>query len=158
MRKALEAAGIAALAVLFWITYSAFKGPERLPDRIPTHFDLAGNPNAWGSPSALLLLPGLAFVIYLAITLVSRFPSAFNFPVRVTPENRPRLEALALSMVTWLKMELVCLFLWIQSSTINSARHQTLGLSPMLLPASLAAVFGTIAWYFVAMRRAAHIQ
>ncbi|MGD0736171.1 MAG: DUF1648 domain-containing protein [Terracidiphilus sp.] len=155
MRKTLEAIGIIALAVLFWITYSALRGPDRLPDRIPTHFDLAGNPNAWGTPATLLFVPGLALALYLAITVVSQFPSAFNFPVRVTPQNRSRLEKLAVSMVTWLKVELVCLFVWIQAATINSARHQALGLSPLLLPVSLVAVFGTIAWHFVAMRRAA---
>jgi uncharacterized membrane protein len=154
MRKVLEAIGIACLAVLFWITYSALHGPEKLPNRIPTHFDLAGNPNGWGSPATLLLVPGLAVVLYLAISVVSMFPGAFNFPVRVTLENRPRLEKLAVGMMTWLKVELVCLFVWIQWSTIDAARHQTLGLSPTLLPVSLVGMFGTIAWHFVAMRRA----
>jgi uncharacterized membrane protein len=155
MRKILEAIGIIALAVLFWITYRVFSGPSHLPGKIPTHFDLAGNPNAWGSPSMLLLLPGLALVLYLAISLVSCFPSAFNFPVRVTAENRLRLENLGVNMITALKVELVCMFTWIQATTINSARHQTLGLPPELLPASLAIVFATIAWYLLAMRRAA---
>jgi uncharacterized membrane protein len=64
-------------------------------------------------------------------------------------------EALALRMVTWLKVKLACLFIWIQWSTIDTVRHQTLGQSPMLLPVSLVWVFGTIVWHFVAMRRTA---
>ncbi|MGD0890008.1 MAG: DUF1648 domain-containing protein [Terracidiphilus sp.] len=158
MRKALEVVGAAAVAALFWITWSALHGPEPLPDRIPTHFDISGNPNAWGPSSSLLLLPVVGLVLYLSITVVSQFPSAFNYPVRVTPENRPRLEALAIGMITWLKVELVFLFLWIQSSTIDAARHQTLGLPLLLLPVSLLAVFGTITWHIVAMRRAVKPQ
>jgi hypothetical protein len=100
----------------------------------------------------------VGLVLYLSITVVSQFPSAFNYPVRVTPENRPRLEALAIGMITWLKVELVFLFLWIQSSTIDAARHQTLGLPLLLLPVSLLAVFGTITWHIVAMRRAVKPQ
>ena len=155
MRRTLEAIGLAALAVLFWVTYRALNGPDPLPARIPTHFDFAGQPNGWGSPSSLLLLPAVALVIYLSITLVSRFPSAFNYPVRVTPENRAQLEALALGMVAWLKVELVCLFAWIQWSTIEAAQHGQGGLSSALLPVSIGAIFGTVGWHIVAMFRAA---
>jgi uncharacterized membrane protein len=155
MRKSLEVISLGALAILFWITWSALNGPDRLAARIPTHFDIAGQPNCWGPPSMLLLLPVLAVALYLLITLVARFPSAFNYPVRVTAENRPRLQALALQMIAWLKTELVCLFTWIQGSTIGVARQGHGGLSPALVPVSFAAIFGTIGWHLVAMRRAA---
>jgi uncharacterized membrane protein len=158
MRKALEVIGAAALAAMFWMTWSALTGPNHLRDKIPTHFDVAGRPNAWGSSITLFLLPVVGSLIYISITVVSQFTSAFNYPVRVTPENRPRLEALAIRMITWLKVELICLFLWIQSSTIDAARHQTLGLPLLLMPVSLLAVFGTMSWYIVAMRRAAKPQ
>jgi uncharacterized membrane protein len=153
MRKALEAAGIGALVVLIWMTYRGLAGPDRLPDKIPTHFDLAGHPNAWGSTVSLLFLPILAVVLYLAITVVARFPSAFNYPVRVTLRNRDALQQLALSMLAWLKAELACLFAWIQSATIDAARHDRFGLTPSLLPITPVVVFGTIVWHFVAMRR-----
>ncbi len=107
MRRTLEVVSLAGLAVLFWITWRAFYGPDPLPARIPTHFDIAGNPNGWGSPSSLLLLPAVALAIYLGMTVVSKFPSAFNYPVRVTPENRPRLQALTLQMIAWLKTEMI---------------------------------------------------
>ncbi len=47
MRKTLEAISLGALAVLSWIAYSALHGSEPLPKRVPTHFDIAGQPNAW---------------------------------------------------------------------------------------------------------------
>ncbi len=154
MRKSLEAISLGGLAFLFWITWRALYGPQPLPGKIPTHFDLAGEPNGWGSPSTLLLLPAVALAFYLLITLVSQFPSAFNYPVRVTAENRPRLQARALEMIAWLKTELVCLFTWIQGSTIEAAQRGHGGLPPALLPVSLVTVFGTVAWHIVAMFRA----
>jgi len=57
MRKALEVIGAAALAAMFWMTWSALTGPNHLRDKIPTHFDVAGRPNAWGSSITLFLLP-----------------------------------------------------------------------------------------------------
>ena len=155
MRKVLAALSLIAFGVLFWVTGRALYGPERLPDKIPTHFDFAGHPNAWGSPATLLLLPAVAIVLYAGISLVARFPSAFNYPVRVTPQNRPRLEALAIAMIAWLKTELIWLFAWIQWSTIAAARGRQSGLTPALMPVSILAIFGTIGWHFVAMRRAA---
>ena len=57
MRRTLEIVGVGMLAVLYWITYSALNGPEKLPNRIPTHFDFSGQPNAWGPPGLLWFLP-----------------------------------------------------------------------------------------------------
>src|SRR5271166_2725880 len=114
MRKVLEAIGLGALALLIWITGRAVYGPDPLPARIPIHFGMAGNPTGWGPSSGMLLLPGVATVLYFLITVVSQFPATFNFPVRVTAENRVRLEALALQMVAWIKVETICLFCWIQ--------------------------------------------
>lgn len=158
MRKFLEAIALAALAVQIWITFRAFYGPAHLPQRIPTHFDAAGNPNGWGTSTMLLLLPGTAVFIYLLFTVVTRFPSAFNYPVRVTAQNRSQLQALALNMIAWLKVELICLFTWIQWATIQVVRHPQQGLPGMLMPVALVAVFATIAWHIVAMFRAAQPQ
>jgi uncharacterized membrane protein len=158
MRKMLEAVSLAALADMIWCTSRALQGPNHLPDKIPTHFNLAGQPDGWGSTAMLLLLPALTVAIYLLITVVALFPSVFNYPVRVTAANRPRLQALALQMIAWLKTELVCILALIQISTIAVARRHSVGLNPALLPVSIVVVFTTIGWYFVAMRRAAHAE
>jgi hypothetical protein len=65
--------------------------------------------------------------------VVARFPSAFNFPVGVTAENRPLLEALTLDMIAWLKMEMVCLF------DLDSVVHHRSGAPGPGQPISLAA-------------------
>jgi uncharacterized membrane protein len=154
MRKNLEAICLGALGVMVWITYRAFHGSSPLPDRIPTHFDLAGNPDGWGSPRTLLLLPAVALGFYLVISIVALFPSAFNYPVRVTAENHARLEELALGMITWLKTELVCLFSWIQWAIIEAVRSGRGTLSPWIMPPVLLVIFGTVGWHIVGMFRA----
>jgi hypothetical protein len=49
----------------------------------------------------------------------------------------------------------VCLFAWIQISTIEAAWRGLGGLPPALIPVSLVAIFATVGWYIVAMRRVA---
>lgn len=155
MRRTFEAISLGAIAILWWITWRAFNGPEQLPVRIPTHFNAAGDPNAWGPPGALWLLPAVALGLYLLISLVALFPAAFNFPVPATPANRPLLEAITLQMIACLKAELACLFLYIQWAILASVRTGRASLSPLIVPLFLVAVFANIGWHMVAIFRAA---
>jgi hypothetical protein len=100
-------------------------------------------------------LPVIAAGIYLLITILAQFPKAFNYPVRVTDENRARLETLTLQMIAWLKVELVCLFAGIQWSIIDSMRHGEGKLSPAFVPVFLVVIFGTAGWHIAATFREA---
>ena len=153
MRKALLLIALAALAVTWIVTVQAIYGAHPLPARIATHFDAAGNANGWGEPRMLWLFPIISTFIVGLMTLVGRHPQAFNYPVRVTPATRPRFEAISLSMIAWLRAELVCLFLGIQYVIIRSARDGRNSLSPWLLPLVILVVFATIGRHFVAMIR-----
>lgn len=155
MRKTFEVIAVAAITVLCGMTWLALEGPNPLSGRIPTHFNAAGEPNAWGPPGTLWLLPVVAMGLYLLISLVALFPAAFNFPLRVTPGNRARLEALTLQMISCLKAELSGLFLTIQWSIIASARNGHASLPPVIVPLFLIAVFGNIGWHMAAVFRAA---
>ena len=155
LRKSLETVAVIALAALWVMTAYSLSGPDRLPGRIPTHFDLAGNPNGWGAPQILWLLPGFATLIYATMSMVARFPAAFNYPVRVTPANRAILEGWALRLISWLKAETICLFTWIQYHTIEAAKSGRGGLSPISILAAVVVVFVTVGWHLIAMRRAA---
>lgn len=155
MRKTLNLLGLAALLILCWITWDALWGPHRLPDRVPTHFDGGGHPNAWGPPTGMILLPVVAGVLFVLMTLVARFPGAFHYPVRVTRLNTERLQAITLDMIAWLKVENSCLFLVLQWAFIQSARTDDGHLFPMILPFFIVAIFGTVGWHFVAMFRLA---
>ena len=62
--------------ILLWIlialpyVYLAFIW-NKLPDRVPTHFNLAGNPDDWSGKTTLLFLPGaLGIGIYLLMLVI----------------------------------------------------------------------------------------
>jgi uncharacterized membrane protein len=156
MRRIAEILSLAALAVLFSAAALAVYGPHHLPAIIPTHFNAAGQPEGWGPSRTLLLLPAISAVLYLLMTWVARHPASFNFPVRATPRNRQRLEALALSMIAWLKAEVVCIFAWVEWSAIQAARHPEQRISPLLMPLLVALVFATVIGHVAAIFRAAH--
>lgn len=155
MRRSLEFVALAALTVLWGISIYALLGPSRLPERIPTHFNLAGNPDAWGGRQVLWLLPAIGTLIFATMTTVALFPGAFNYPVPVTPANRAALQNLALRLIAWLKAEVVCLFAWIQQGTIAAAKGARGGLSPFFILTAVVVVFVTVGWHLIQMRETA---
>ncbi len=153
MRRILEAISIGSVVALVVLTVLALFGPDRLPGRVAVHFDAAGRPNGWGSPLWMLVLPVIGVGLYALLTTVVRFPSAFNYPVQVTAENRPRLEALAVEMIGWLKAELLLNFLWQQWNAVEAARHPERGPSMLPVVAILVAIGLTVWWFIQAMFR-----
>ena len=155
MRKIADLVSLAALGVVAFIAINAFYGPRRLPARIPTHFDLAGHVNGWGSPATLLYMPVIALGLYLLLAIVSRFPSAFNYPVRVTDQNRKQLEALALDLLSLTRAEMLVFFAWMEFSMVEAARspEPVFKLYPVVV--FVAVLLGTVIGYFAAMFRAA---
>ncbi len=61
---------------------------NKLPDKIPTHFELNGEPNGFGGKKMLIVL----LVVMVAITglmyLSEMFPKLWNLPVKITDANR----------------------------------------------------------------------
>jgi len=159
MRKTMEGICLGLLAVLYWVTYAALNGAERLPDRIPTHFDISGQPNAWGSPGFLWFLPAVGTGLYLLMSLVSSLKfRRYNLPVAVTEANLPFLQEQTSTMVAWIKFELLSLFAYLQWSIIQAARSNEFRVSPLLIPVFLVVIFSTVGWNMAAMIRGARAR
>lgn len=60
---------------------------KALPPVIPVHFGISGKPDGWGAKPTLWLFPALSAAIYVGLTVLSRFPHTFNYPVPITEEN-----------------------------------------------------------------------
>lgn len=155
MRKLCEVVAVLALIATAWLAYGAVYGPGRLPDRIPTHFDATGNPNGWGSPSMMMLMPVIALSLYLSLTIAARFPAAFHYPIRTTPQLLPRLQSITLDMLALLKAELTCLFAALQWIFIRAARTGEGHMFAAILPVVMVVILGTVAWYIFAVVRIA---
>lgn len=155
MRKLLECLAFAALAALFYLTWTAIYGPNHLSGQIPTHFNGLGEPTSYGPVSTLWLLPVIGTGLYALITVVSAFPASFNFPVRVTAQNRDRLYRIATRMVVSIKAEILILFAFLQHAIIQSVRTQTNSIPLLLIPIALGVIFLTLGLHLAALVRSA---
>jgi len=110
-------------AVLFSIAYPLWVWPD-LPARIPTHFNLQGQPDGWGSRDSVWMLAGAALLCYVLLTLATRHPNLINVPFSLDREN-PAIRATLHRMIITLKPLVLAMFpfmLWQSLSlALNSA-------------------------------------
>ena len=57
-------------------------------------------------------------------------------------------------MVAWIKLEMICLFAWIQWAILQSLRQGEGSISPIAVPVFIAAILATMGLYAVAILRA----
>ena len=131
--------GVSLYLILAWST---------IPAQIPAHYNAAGEVNRWGSKSELIILPIISWLIYGMITLIERFPQAWNTGIRVTEENRAKVYRLLKNLIACVKMITLSIF---SCLTVLSSLARNL---PMwFLLAFLVLLFGTIAYYIVKLTR-----
>ena len=125
-----------------------------LPETIPRHFDLSGEPDAWIGKGMLLFMPLLVAVVYAGLTVTGRHPHWFNYPVPITEQNAPAQYRIAVSLLRWIKLEIVYVFaidVWI---TVRAATEQDVGQRLVLLLLIIACVVVTVVIHLVAALRA----
>lgn len=121
----------------------------QLPERIPMHFNFAGKVDAWGAKSGLLPLIWIGIGSYLLLTIISRFPHIFNYPVAITPENAERQYRNAVSLMRWLKMETMWLMVYITWVIFQVAQGKASSMSSALTPIVLVVIIGTCIIFLV---------
>lgn len=58
-----------------------------LPDKVPAHFNGAGEVDRWGSKGELFILPVIALFILVLLQILEKFPEAHNYPARLNETN-----------------------------------------------------------------------
>jgi len=115
---------------------------ESIPAVVPMHHNFAGEVDRWGSKGEMILLPVIAWDMYLLITLLERFPDIWNTGIKITEENRERAYRTLKNLIATMKLILVGVFVFL---TVETAL--TLRLPAWFLPLTLGILFGDIAYW-----------
>lgn len=142
--KVLEIAGWTGILLLWIITITVF---SKLPEIIPTHFDLSGKPNVHGSKSVLFLLPTIGSLVFIGLTVLNFYPHHFNLPVQITEENAERQYQKATRLIRLLKIIIAFLFSLVVFLIYQSATSSTQSSSFWLMPLVLSSLVIPIAYY-----------
>jgi hypothetical protein len=97
------------------------------------------------------MVPIIASVLYLLLTVISRFPQYFNYMTVITEENAASQYKNARTLMSWMSVEITALFLFLECQNIQAAKAASSGLGIWFLPVFLIIVFGTIGIYIYKM-------
>ena len=141
-------ANIICLVLLVGVVVFFIAAWGSIPDQVPGHYDAGGNVTRMGSKSELVILPIMAWFLYLIMLGVSLFPQAWSTGVKVTAENRVRVYRAIKHMLSTVKLAVVIIFVFIALSTAI-----TQSLPSWFLPASLILTFGPMAYFIIQLIR-----
>lgn len=130
--------------ILAWAFYIVILAWNTLPDKIPAHYNFAGEVDSWGSKGGILFVPITMLFLYVLLTLVSFFPSVWNMPVQVKVENKVKAYEVTKTMLITLKLELVIVFTYLLNCQIST---KSPGAAFLII--FLVTTFGTIAYFIL---------
>lgn len=117
-----------------------------LPEIIPIHFNARGEADGFGSKSKLATLPIINTILFVGMTLLNRFPQAFNYMEPVTPENAERQYRAATRMVRYMKLMVAFVFFVITYSTVETVFQGDSGLMVWVLPLLIVSTLGVLVY------------
>ena len=135
---------LGALAITVWVLV-AYPG---LPETIPTHFDITGTADAWGSKSSILVLGGVMMLLSAGLALLSTEPRVFNYPLIVTEHNAQAVYREGERMMVWMLLSMQLIYAGLISSAMRG------GGGGALLLIGLAAILGSVVVGIVRLVRA----
>jgi len=120
-----------------------------LPAKVPAHYNAKGEIDRWGSKWELAILPAIGLALIAGMTILSRYPHLYNYPVRITEENAAAQYALARRLIAWINLELAMIFACIGWMSVQAAKSGSDGMGLWVIPVILFVVLGTVVFYFV---------
>ena len=128
-----------------------------LPQRIPVHFNAAGEANGWGSPDIFWLLfaaQTLSTVLFLAVPYLGQLlPGAVHFGRRrlsdFSPERRPQMLSIMSDMSAYMSIVMNLFFVVMLHEMIRAVREPIPRLHPLFpLGLMIAGMVGVMVYYF----------
>lgn len=128
---------IDALSALFAATAVAIVAYcwPYIPDQIPTHFNIHGEPDGWGGKGTLLFIAAACVGLFAMLSIAPRYPHLINVP----GERTERKIDISINMLRALKLITSAMMAWI---IWGMAHGQSLGPWMLGFVAAIVAVLG----------------
>jgi len=100
---------LGGIALLVTTIFVLIRWPQ-IPDNIPTHYNFAGEADAYGGKGVIVFEIVTGWVIFILLSILVKFPKTWNMPFKVTPENSARLYGITRTMLEIVKLLTTALF------------------------------------------------
>ncbi|MNN12054.1 hypothetical protein D3C81_1250330 [compost metagenome] len=95
------------------------------------------------------MIPFITTVLYVAMTIINRFPHLFNYPVKITEENALQQYTSASRLIRYLKFIVVVIFGIIAFKSIPNVAATSEGVGTWFLPFVLLSVFVPVIYFLI---------
>jgi uncharacterized membrane protein len=137
------------IILLFGVVLYLIYDWSNIPDKIPVHYNFAGEIDKWSNKSELWVCPVLSVLLFLVLTVLEAFPQLWNTGVQITVENQERVYRILKTILVNLKGVTVVVFTFL---TVHSALIRPLPV--WFLPIFLVLLFGSLAVNLVRLANA----
>lgn len=96
---------------------------NELPDKIPSHYNFAGNPDAWATKTFVFMMPVLGLLIWLILHYIVRNPKLDKYihvPSLYGQPNKAQIENAKL-LIYFIKFEMMALFTFLVIKDLYTA-------------------------------------
>ncbi len=144
--KTIETVCLITLIVLWTGTMAGF---PKLPEQIPSHFNAAGQVDAYSEKTSIFILPIIATILYIGMTILNKYPHIYNYPARVTVENARHLYTSATRLIRVLKLAVIVIFSGIVFMTYKTSLTNGDGLGAWFLPLAVGLMILPSIFYLI---------
>jgi uncharacterized membrane protein len=137
--RALDWLGIVAVLSVWILTAFIYAD---LPQILPIHYNILGNPDGYGTKTHVLALPIVSTLLYVGLSILNGYPHIFNYPVLITENNASYHYTLATRFIRYLKFILVLIFEFIIYNIASQSHFRI-----WFLPSILALIFIPLLFY-----------
>ena len=124
-----------------------------LPDRLPKHFNALGQPDSYGSKGIIWLLPTVGLFLYVGLTFLSKIPFTFNYPTKLTKENKEKVNKIGTRAIQLLKVAIIYSFVFLSFKTIKIGLNKSTELGGLFLPIFLSTILIILGVMIYKMRK-----
>lgn len=120
-----------------------------LPDTVPTHLNINGEIDGYGSKETILLMPAVGLFLFIMLIILLRFPHIYNYPVKVTPQNAVRMYTSGVRFLRIVRLWIMIVLIIVIVSFIRMATGVNKDSDKWLLPLILLLAFGLLVFSLV---------
>ena len=143
-------AGILAPLILLGAIVYILAVWHTLPEKVPTHYNFAGEIDGYGGRGSLLLMPVIGLATDLTVAVCGRFPKSWSTGVRVTVLNRVRVYRVLRDMMADLRLSCALAFAGFAVYQASLPEHFSGNVTGIML----ILIFAPIVRYFIRLARA----
>ena len=120
---------------------------------IPIHYNLAGEIDGWGGRHFLWIIPLIALVFYIGLSLFEKFYKRANYPLKVTERNANYLYRQRVRLSRHLKVFSLLIFAYLNNSSYAIAVNKGSGLNKFVMIFLMGGLFLSLIIFYVKMNQ-----